>query len=221
MTLLNNEPLHAEDSILHCSAGWHFARMTGKGSTLAFMLYERSCAVAGTRPDSRFFVTIKNLAPYFAVHRNRLLDAAHLVVESGFWVLVEGRRGHACVYRPLRHGKPDNIEGSWLETHPDCCCNKLVMPWANEEHDPLARELWKITQGMDWRPNVVKGLRKYGEDEDIIELAEYAMKEMPEMCSAKFREKVGMPSITRARKHHVIKFIKDEKYRDGCAPRGA
>jgi hypothetical protein len=218
MTLLTDEPLHAKDSVLHCSAVWHITRLKGKGSNLAFPLYERSCAVAGTRPDSKFFARITQLAPYFDASYNRLLDAAHLLVDSGWWALIELRRGHACIYRPVRHGKLDDLAGSWLETHPDCCCGKFIMPWTNEEHeDELPRQLWKVTGGMDWRPNVAKGLRKYADDEDLVELATTAMDYMHMVKgSAKFRERVGMPSITRARKHHVINFIKDSSYREKC-----
>lgn len=155
--LLPNESLQADDSALHCSAVWHLFRLKGKGARLCIPLWERSMALA--HESGRYRLSGRSgAAPYFGVTEAEVYCAAALLVESGWWNVLDENLGKPTVYHPLRHGKPDSVKGSWLETHPNQCCQKLVMPWS-AEGDPLGPRLWAIT-GQTYYPNHLAGWRK-------------------------------------------------------------
>ena len=90
-----------EDSPLHCSAEWHFARFKGDGASLAPLLYALSFKVA--HESENFEVSGQKLAKYFNVDDKYLYSAIHLLVASWFWIPTEVAKGKPTKYRPISH----------------------------------------------------------------------------------------------------------------------
>jgi len=169
MTYPRNEPILPDDSLLYCSAVWHLIRLKGKGSALAFPLYDRACALASK--SGRFHLSLTRLAPYFNVDRRALYSAADLLRQSGFFIETDYGCGEPSHYHPVTHEE-------WAEKHPGKCCEKLVMPWDGEDGDPLGRQLYGIT-GLTFYPQILKGWRnKSGlTDEQIVERTKIFMED--------------------------------------------
>lgn len=169
--MLTNEPLSPDEQCLHCNSVYHLVRLHGPGSDLVLPLYELSMIVGGE--SGRFFPRMTELSSYLNCHRNQLYLAADLLSESGFWEVLSEVRGKAVEYRPLNHH-------DWAIAHLDkaeaTCCVKAAMPWDNEEQDPLAPQLFGITGGARFYPNILKGWRALGlTDNQIVERAKEFM----------------------------------------------
>jgi hypothetical protein len=166
---LNDEPLLAGESPLHCGSVYHLVRVTGLGSDYVLPLYELSMRVG--EKSGRFFPRMTALASYLNCHPNQLYNAARLLVKCGFWVRLTNVRGKAVDYRPLSHK-------DWVVEHGKTgCCVKAEMPWDDEEQDPLGKALYGVTGGANFYPNVLKGWRnKSGlTDAQIIDRAKQFM----------------------------------------------
>lgn len=153
-----------EDSALHCSAEWHFARFKGDGATLAPLLYALSFKVA--HESKNFEVSGQNLAKYFNVDDKYLYSAVHLLVASWFWIPTERVKGKPTKYRPVSHKE-------WEEKHTGFCTRKIEHLFPDE--DSLGSALFGCGLGK-YFPNVLKGLRNTGATDDaIVEAAKQFM----------------------------------------------
>src|SRR6476646_9983175 len=153
-----NKPL--EDSPLRCNAAYHMLRFTGKGARLRFALYDQSMALGHN--SERFFASLRGAASFFNCYENELYAAAKMLRDSGWWEVIDQGYGQPTNYRPLDHA-------SWVVRHPGRCCEKLPMPWDGQQQDGLGKELFAITGGVTFFPNVLAGWRKLGWcDEEIV-----------------------------------------------------
>lgn len=159
--MLNNEPLLEGESHLYCSSVYHIVRLTGLGSDYVLPLYDLSMRVG--HESGRFFARMTEIAPYLSCGRNQLYNAATRLVECGFWTVLAEVPGKAVEYRPLSHEE-------WVTAHSDAtCCKKAAMPWDGEEQDPLGKQLYAVTGGATFYPQVLKGWRsKAGVPDDVI-----------------------------------------------------
>jgi hypothetical protein len=162
--MLNNESLHPDDSVLHCSAVWHLRRLTGRSAYLTIPLYERSMAVA--HASGNFFVSLRKAAPYFNCHENELYRAAHLLLDAEWWTTDDGKPqlGRPVRYHPHAHDL-------WAESHPGTCCKKLDMPWNGG--DLLGQQLYAVTGGQQFFEKQIDGFRKKSgrTDAELLERA--------------------------------------------------
>jgi hypothetical protein len=93
-------------------------------------------------------------------------------------------RGKAVEYKPLSHD--DWVTNAYAEMKPGCssradaeCCQKAHMPWDDEEQDQLGKDLYAVTGGVKFFPNVLEGWRRLGlNDREIVEAAKHFM-ELP------------------------------------------
>lgn len=153
-----NEPVY---STLHCSVVYHITQFKGRGSAIAFALYDRCCAV-GYKSDKAFLNIKTVLAPYLHCHPNELFAAAALLEDAG-WLIAESRKpGSPTQYRPISHDE-------WVAAHSSESCVRTYAPdyW---QQDPLGKAFYGITGGIKvGGPNVLAGWRKlFAQDELII-----------------------------------------------------
>jgi hypothetical protein len=147
-----------EDSFLHCSAEWHFARFTGDGASLAPLVYNIVFRIAGD--SGNFSASAAKLATYLNVNDRYVYDAIDLLVAAGFLQLIEAELGKPTKYRPVGHTE-------WAEKHPGCCTKKIDKLFTDE--DPLGKKLFGILGGLKCFPNMLKGLRNSGATDEQIE----------------------------------------------------
>src|SRR5580704_5267576 len=77
-----------EDSPIHCSHEWHFARYCGPGSTLAPLLYGISLHL--TKDSGNFKMAAESIARYLNKKKpDEVYAAASLLVADGFWQVIE------------------------------------------------------------------------------------------------------------------------------------
>jgi hypothetical protein len=168
-----------EDSPLHCSSEYHFARMSGEGSTLVPLLYAVSFHLAGE--SKSFRLSMQKLRSYLNVKKDDYIyAAAYLLVASGFWEKIEAERGKPVMYRPVGHSE-------WAQKHPGFCTSMIKLPYS--DGDELGRVLHGIL-GEKYFDNVLQGLRNTGAtDEQIKEAARKFIVEDRNRGSGKERRK--------------------------------
>lgn len=156
---------------LHCNAEYHFARFTGDGATLAPLLYGISFHLAGT--SKNFFISMQEIARFLEVQEDALYSAAHLLVASGFWQVLEQRKGGSSRYRPIGHEE-------WAARNRGRYCTvKCEHP--NRDDVPqhvLGRKLFAITGEKFW-DSAVERWRKLGTDEQLEQWAREFMADDP------------------------------------------
>lgn len=148
---------------LHCNAEYHFARFTGEGATLAPLLYGISFHLAGT--SKNFFISMQEIARFLEVKEDALYSAAHLLVASGFWEVLEQRKGNSSRYRPIGHEE-------WAARNRGRYCTvKCEHPHRDDtpQHE-LGRKLFAITGEKFW-DSAVERWRKLGTDEQLEQWA--------------------------------------------------
>ena len=129
---------------IECSAEYHFARMTGKGSTLVPLLYGVVFHIA--KESKSFFVELSKVTKYLNVGDPDLIySAARLLVKSGFFEVWDRKLGQATAYRPVGHKE-------WSERWKrfDLCCKKEDKPFPyieDTEAQLLGRKLSAIFGG--------------------------------------------------------------------------
>jgi hypothetical protein len=174
------------DSRLHCSSVFHLVRLKGHGSAFVLPLYDLSMRVAGQ--SGRFFPRLTEIALYLDCNRNQLYEAARLLRDNGWWEVLSQSLGKASDYHPLGHDE-------WAEVNGDAlCCKKMTMPWDEEPHDKLGKELYAVTGGIKFFPQILQGWRKFGTDEQLVERAKKFMETNPERTAgkpARFRKQLG------------------------------
>jgi hypothetical protein len=155
-----------EDSPIHCSHEWHFARYTGPGSSLVPLLYGISFHLAGE--SGVFRPSLQGIQRYLNVgNADNIYAAAELLVTDGFWEVIERENGKPVKYRPVRHK-------DWAEQHPNRCTKKIEIDWVQED-EPLAalgRSLYAVLGGEKFHRNVLLGVRNAAPpnstDEEIV-----------------------------------------------------
>ncbi len=157
---------------IHCSTEYHFARMTGRGSRFAPLLYNVALRIAGD--GGLFMMSIQTLVPYLNVMKDEgLYAAASLLVESGLWEVAEHEAGKPKKYRVWNHE-------SWSEKNDGVYCCKKAAPFPFTEptrENAIGRILYAI-MGEKFFPNVIEGWRRLVENDDqLITLAGDFMKE--------------------------------------------
>jgi len=169
-----------EDSPLHCSSEYHFARMSGEGSTLVPLLYGVSFHLA--KESKTFNLSLQKLGRFLNVKKgDYIYAAAHLLLASGFWEMIEAESGKPVMYRPVGHAE-------WAQKHPGFCTSKIEFPYS--DGDELGRALHGILGGEKFFPNVLQGLRNTGAtDEQIKEAARKFIVEDANKGSGKERRK--------------------------------
>jgi hypothetical protein len=152
-----------EEMALECGSEYHMARFSGPGATLAPLLYSVSMRVGGKSGD--FFPSLKKMGRYLNVtDDDALYGAASLLEASGFWERIEAPLGKPVKYRPVPHSE-------WELNHPGFCTRKTEFPFRDD--DTLAKlgtALYGVL-GEEFFPNVLKGWRKFGTDEQLVEYA--------------------------------------------------
>jgi hypothetical protein len=166
--MLPNETMMEGDSLLHCSTEWHLAQLKGKGARLTLYLYDLSCRVSVR--TGRFSPSMQRMAAYLQCTPGELYCAAAMLVEEGFWIVLDSGIGKPTQYRPVRHKE-------WQESNPNRCTTKASMPWDEEQQDQLAPLLYGVTGGHTFYTNVLTGWRRRSglTDEAIIERAKVFM----------------------------------------------
>jgi len=171
-----------EDSLFHCGSVYHLVRISGRGSSYIFPLYDMSMRIGYA--SGRFFPRMTELSEYLNCHPKLLYCAADKLVASGFWKVLTAVRGKAVEYKPISH--EDWVKNAYDQIQPGCtsraeleCCQKAHMPWDDEEQDQLGKDLYAVTGGVKFFPNVLKGWRRLGlDDREIVEAAKHFM-ELP------------------------------------------
>lgn len=144
----------------HCSAEWHFARLTGKGATLAAIIYSHSLRLS--KKSSVFSASVPRLAAYFGVDERTVRKAIRALVALGFFEIARQEAGVSVNYRPVHHR-------DWSVKYPGRCTEKLEMPWADEQQDTLGPELHAISgHRFTVFPNFIKAMRKTGHSDASI-----------------------------------------------------
>jgi hypothetical protein len=155
------EPVY---STLLCSAAYHITQLKGKGSAIAFTLYDTHCRL-GYKTHKSFLNLKTVVAPYLHCHRTELGAATALLEDAG-WLIAESRKpGSPTCYRPIEHD-------AWAATHVGCCVQTYAPDYWDQ--DPLGKAFFGITGGIKvGGPNVLAGWRKlFPQDELIISHAE-------------------------------------------------
>lgn len=159
------EPVYSK---LHCRPAYHITQLTGKGSAIAFALYDLHCAL-GYKTHKSFLNLKTDVAPYLHRHRTEL-GAANALLEKAGWLIAESHKnGSPTQYRPISHDH-------YVSSHGSESCVQTCAPdyW---QHDPLGKALYGFTGGIKvGGPNVLAGWRKlFAQDELIImHLEKYA-----------------------------------------------
>jgi len=153
--------MQKDDSHYHCSAEWHFAQLTGKGSHFAPLLYTFAFHLSKT--SGIFSASKVRLTEYFGVDDKTIRKACRLLVALGFFEIVSEEPGATVRYKLIRHK-------DWAAEHPGRCVQKMETPWTNEPGaDPLGVQLHAISgHRFTTFPNIVKGIRKTGHGEQAI-----------------------------------------------------
>src|SRR5258707_15823198 len=109
-----------EDSYYHCTAEWHFAQLTGKGSTFAALLY--SFALFLSKRTDIFSASKARLTAYFGVDDKTIRKACRLLVDLGFFEILSQEIGATVRYKIVRHL-------DWSIKHPGHCVQRSATPW--------------------------------------------------------------------------------------------
>src|SRR5580704_1006795 len=80
-----------EDSPIRCNAEWHFSRFNGAGKTVAPLLYQVSFHLA--KNTGSFHLKVAKSAKFLNTKPDNIYEAAHLLVASGFWQVIEAEIG--------------------------------------------------------------------------------------------------------------------------------
>jgi biotin operon repressor len=136
--LLEGEPEVVVDNFIketayHCTATWHFARMT----RAAELIYSLACVIS--KQSHNFFCSAPNLATYLGYERRQIYRGLQELEDHGFFEVKSRQSFHATVYRVVLHHE-------WAEKHPGCCATKQAFPW-DGEGDELGRKLFALSGG--------------------------------------------------------------------------
>jgi hypothetical protein len=145
----------SETSRLYCSAEWHFSRF--EGGTYCFPIY--SLAMRMAFASEMFWPSLEELAEYLNADIKAIREAVHLLVLSGFFVVVKAELGETVRYRPVPHDE-------WEKTNPGLCVHKDEMPWSGG--DELGRQLYAVTGGWKLFPSYLVAFRKTGHSDSAI-----------------------------------------------------
>jgi hypothetical protein len=134
-------------SNLHCCAAYHISQLTGDGSTQAFYLYDRCCALG--HESGKAFPSLRQMALFLHCHETKLYAAAGLLVDEG-WLVEEFKKpGTPTHYVPVEHDV-------WVGRHPGRCAQRLEPDYW--KRDPLGAAFYGITGGCKIPgPNILTG----------------------------------------------------------------
>jgi hypothetical protein len=143
---------------IYCSAEWHLARFQGEGTKYAPLIYNLAFRLADK--SGRFWPSVPQLARYFNAPEKYIREAIHLLLESGFFVVLSAEKGKSVAYRPVPHSE-------WAEAHPGFCIHKDKLPFG--DGDELGCSLFAIADGR-YRPfpQFLTAMRKTGHSDDAI-----------------------------------------------------
>lgn len=150
-----------ETAPFHCSAEWHFARLSGRGKFFAATLY--SFAYHLSKNTGNFYSSIPRLAEYFGVDERTVRKALHGLEKTGFFEIVAKPRGLPIQYRVVGHK-------DWAALHGGKCAAKAErMPWDDEPQDVLGKQLYAMSASrFKPYPNFIKGMRNTGHSDPAI-----------------------------------------------------
>src|SRR5277367_4858188 len=120
----------------YCSAEYHLARLSGRGSALASLIYSQALHLANK--SGVLSASISSIAGYFNSDERTVRSGIKLLVGLGFFEVLRKEKGVAVNYRPIHHR-------DWLLKRPGLCTEKDAMPWDGEAQDTLGPELHAIS----------------------------------------------------------------------------
>jgi hypothetical protein len=144
----------------YCCSEWHFARLHGRGSNIAPLVY--TIALNFSKNTGVFNIAAGNLAEFLGVDVKNVQRAYQHLVRLGFFEVLRRERGTSVKYRVLKHR-------DWKAKHPGCCAERVEMPWDDEEKDQLGQRLYGVSGGR-YRTytNFLKGMRNTGHNDEAI-----------------------------------------------------
>ena len=160
-------------SSIYCDVEFHFRRMTGTGSDLAYPLYTLSRRLA--YKSGTFSLSLQEACAFLNVPNDHpIYPAAALIVRAGWWQVLEAELGKPVKYRPLSHDE-------WAEKFGVRCCiqKQEGFPYKDDtETAQLGRELHAVFGGGRLHPAWLKSLRNTGAtDDQIVTLAKEFMQQ--------------------------------------------
>ncbi len=181
--------VYVNRGVTQCDASWHI-----RNGWLPLAIYNKICAItynkiAGTY--GTYFASGRALADFYGADEDHVTKVLR-TLRKAKWLQIVGYGPGAVIeegdversvksncykpknYHPLQHHE-------WAENHPGKCFEKEQMVWDCEDHDSLARRLWKASLGKTtWYANMLAGLRSSGmTDDEIVQVWETLIQSLP------------------------------------------
>jgi hypothetical protein len=151
-----------------CDASWHLwehgALTMAVYAKIAAITYDGITGCYGT-----YYGSGEMLADFFGAHPDRVTLVLRRMAKDGWLRLVGAGPGKKRHFKPKDYQYVTHAE--WAKRNPGKCYVREAMPWDDEEHDPLAQSLHKVSLGKSfWHPNMLAAIRSSGMPDDELSL---------------------------------------------------
>jgi len=143
----------------NCYPAWHL-----QTSGLCLAIYNVVGAISGYGKRT-YFTSQKRMSEYLGRNYSSVQKAFTSLRRLGWLEWKDPLKGKASEIKEFRYISHDE----WVKTHPDKCCKRDLLPWQDQQTDPLVGRLYAICSGKlrvyEWQ---VAGLRKLATSDDEI-----------------------------------------------------
>jgi hypothetical protein len=105
--------------------------------------------------EGEYFSSAERMSQYLGCNYSGCQKALKRLAKAG-WLTALPKKNpfQPTHYIPVRHA-------AWAAAHPGQCFEREKLVWDDEEHDPLAVALYKVSAGkVRWREQWIKNVRK-------------------------------------------------------------